>query len=109
MFSDIPNLSLAFGYVNASWTLKCDMTNQYVCRVINFMDKKGYTQCCPRQNDPTLELKPFLDFTPGYILRVIDKLPKVGSKKPWMLKQNYFFDRMMLKRTKLNDGILEFK
>lgn len=109
MFSDVPNLALAFGYVNASWTLKCDMTNQYVCRVINFMEKKGYTQCCPRQNDPTLELKPFLDFTPGYIMRVIDKLPKVGSKKPWMLKQNYFFDRMMLKRTKLNDGILEFK
>lgn len=109
MFSDIPNAALAFGYTNASWTLKCDLTNQFVCRLINYMDQKGYKKCCPRLNDPDMELSPFLDFTPGYVLRVIDQLPRMGSKKPWKLKQNYFYDKSMLKNVDLNDGVLEFK
>jgi len=109
MFSDVPNLILSFGYTNASWTLKCDLVNQYICRLINYMDKNGYKQCCPRQNDPTLELEPFLDFNPGYVLRIIDRLPKIGSKEPWRLKQNYFYDKKMLKKGRVEDGVLEFK
>lgn len=109
LYSDIPNLSVAFGYTNASWTLKVDLVNQYVCRLINYMDEKGYKQCCPRQNDPNLELLPAFDFTPGYIMRVLDKLPKTGAKEPWKLKQNYFYDKKVLKSKDLNDGILEFK
>jgi monooxygenase len=50
-----------------------------------------------------------LDFTPGYVLRVIDQLPRMGSKKPWKLKQNYFYDKSMLKNVDLDDGVLEFK
>ena len=109
MFSDIPNMSLAFGYTNASWTLKCDMVSQYICRLINFMDKNGYQQCCPRQNDPSLELEPYMDFTPGYIKRVLDRLPKTGSKAPWQVKQSYYYDKNMFEENPLDDGVIEFR
>lgn len=108
MFSDIPNLSLAFGYTNASWTLKCDLSNQYVCRLLNFMDENGYKQCTPRQNDPNLELEDWLDFTSGYIRRKIHTLPKQGTKKPWRLDQNYLVDRKMIGKSKIDDGVMEF-
>jgi cation diffusion facilitator CzcD-associated flavoprotein CzcO len=108
MFNDIPNMAYAFGYTNASWTLKVDMVSQFFCRLINHMDKNGYKQCCPRQNDPTLELKPFLDFSPGYVLRIMDKLPSLGSKTPCMLEHNYFYDKKILKKGKLDFGVIEF-
>ncbi|MFK7978965.1 MAG: flavin-containing monooxygenase, partial [Saprospiraceae bacterium] len=108
MFSDIPNLVLAFGYTNASWTLKCDLSNQYVCRLINYMDENGFKKCMPIQNDPTLELEDWLDFSSGYIRRVIHTLPKQGTKKPWRLDQNYMVDRKMIGKADLNDGVMEF-
>jgi len=108
MFSDVPNLSLAFGYTNASWTLKCDLSNQYVCRLLNYMDANNYTKACPVQNDPTIELGPWLDFTSGYIMRYIHNLPKVGDKAPWALQHNYLFDRKVIKKGKVNDGIMQF-
>ncbi len=109
MFDGIPNMTYAFGYTNASWTLKCDMTNQYTCRLINYMEQNGYKQCMPIQNDPNMVLKPFLDFNPGYVMRVIDIMPKMGDKKPWKIEQNYFYDKKMFKKSALNDGILTYK
>ena len=108
MFSNVPNMALAFGYTNASWTLKCDLSNQYVCRLLNYMNLHEYTKACPRQNDPTLEMGPWLDFTSGYIMRYIDNLPKVGNKAPWKLQHDYLFDRKMIKKGKVDDGIMEF-
>ena len=109
MFSNVPNMSLAIGYTNASWTLKCDLTSKYVARLLNFMDENGYTAVVPRQNDPDLELEPIIDFTSGYFQRSIDKFPKSGKKKPWRLKQNYLYDRMMIDNSKIDDGFLEFR
>ncbi|MCL4147013.1 UNVERIFIED_CONTAM: hypothetical protein GTU68_021695 [Idotea baltica] len=108
MFSDVPNLALAFGYTNASWTLKCDLSNQYVCRLLNYMDANKHTKACPIQNDPNLELGPWLDFTSGYIMRFIHNLPKVGNKAPWLLQQNYLFDRKTIKKGEVNDGVMQF-
>jgi hypothetical protein len=54
MYSDVPNLASSFGYTNASWTLKCDLTCEYVCRLINYMDRRGYKQCMPHNVDPTI-------------------------------------------------------
>jgi len=108
MISDIPNLSMAFGYTNASWTLKVDLTHQYICRLLNYMDKNGYKQCTPRQNDSTLELRPFSDFSAGYLQRVINTLPKQGSRKPWLLKQNYIFDLMNIRHGEIENEVLEF-
>jgi len=106
MFSGIPNLAQAFGYTNASWTLKCDLTSQYVARLLNLMEEKSYTKCCPQQNNPDLELLPWVDFNSSYILRYLDILPKQGAELPWKLKQNYFEDRKMIGKGVLEDGKL---
>lgn len=108
MFRDVPNLALASGYTNASWTLKCDLTSKYVCRLINHMKEKGYDYCVPKNNDPTVEELPFVDLSSGYIQRAIDKFPKQGSKAPWRLYQNYVKDIFSLKYTTLEDGVMDF-
>jgi len=107
MYSDVPNLATSFGYSNASWTLKSDLTCEYVCRLLRFMDKRGYDKCMPKRN-PGVTEEPFLDFTPGYVQRALDQLPRQGSKKPWKLQQNYAADMMALRFGKLDDGTMEF-
>jgi monooxygenase len=107
MLSGIPNMALALGYTNASWTLKCDLTCEFVCRVLNHMDAHGYRQVVP-ERDPSVAERPFIDFSSGYVLRSIDKFPKQGSRAPWLLRQNYPLDYMSLKRDPLEDGALRF-
>ena len=109
MFSDVPNLAFAIGYTNASWTLKCDLTSEYVCRLLNHMDQKGFAVCTPRRNDPTIEEEPVLDFTSGYVVRALPNLPHQGSKTPWRLHQNYWKDLSMMRFGRVNDGSMEFR
>jgi monooxygenase len=108
MLSDVPNLAFAIGYTNASWTLKCDLTAEYVCRVLNFMDQRGATCCCPRRTDPRVEEELLFDFSSSYVRRSIAAFPRQGSRAPWRLHQNYLLDRRMLRRAALDDGTLEF-
>lgn len=109
MYSDVPNLAQAFGYTNASWTLKCDLTSEYVCRLIKFMDTHGYSSCVPRLKDPAIKPERVLDFNSGYVLRALDSLPSQGSKHPWRLHQNYFKDLSMLRYGSVDDGTMEFR
>ena len=109
MFSDIPNLAFAVGYTNASWTLKCDLTAEYVCRLLNHMDQHGYDVCTPRVSDPDIEEEPIIDFNSGYVLRGLDSLPRQGSKTPWRLHQNYVKDLRMMRYGRVEDGTMEFK
>ena len=109
MYSDIPNLASAFGYTNASWTLKCDLTGEYVCRLINNMDSHGYAQCTPRRNDLSVTDEPVLTFTSGYVQRALPTLPRQGSKKPWRLKQNYALDLLGVRYSSIEDGTMEFR
>jgi monooxygenase len=108
MCSDVPNLAFAIGYTNASWTLKCDLTSEYVCRLLNYMDERGYKQCCPRRRDPALREEPIIDFTSSYVLRAVDQLPRQGSVAPWKLYQNYAVDMMLLRNARLDDPSMEF-
>ncbi|MBX3291539.1 MAG: NAD(P)/FAD-dependent oxidoreductase [Acidobacteria bacterium] len=108
MYNDVPNVAQAFGYTNASWTLKCDLTSEYVCRLINHMDEHGYSYCVPRLKDPTVAREPALDFNSGYVLRALDEIPSQGSKHPWRLHQNYFKDLRMLRYGRLEDDTMEF-
>jgi monooxygenase len=108
MYSDVPNLASAFGYTNASWTLKCDLTCEYVCRLINYMDRHGYKQCMPHNVDPTITELPSLDFSSGYVQRSVAKMPKQGSKRPWRLYQNYALDIVTLRFGKVNDGVMQY-
>ena len=101
-------MAAAFGYTNASWTLKCDLTCEYVCRLINYMDRHGYRQCMPHNDDPTIEALPSLSFTSGYVQRSIAKLPKQGSRRPWRLYQNYALDIVSLRFGKVDDGVMQY-
>jgi cation diffusion facilitator CzcD-associated flavoprotein CzcO len=109
MFSDIPNLAFAVGYTNASWTLKCDLTAGYVCRLLNYMDQHDYDVCTPRVNDTDIEPEPVIDFNSGYVLRALNTLPRQGSKTPWRLHQNYMKDLRMMRYGRVDDGTMEFK
>lgn len=109
MFSGVPNAVSAFGYTNASWTLKCDLTAEYVCRLLKFMDKNKYKIAVPRLNDSSIEAEPVLDFNSGYVLRALDDLPRQGSKTPWRVHQNYVADLSAMRYGKLDDGTIEFK
>ena len=109
MYDDVPNLAQAFGYTNASWTLKCDLTSEYVCRLVKYIDEHGFSSCTPRLNDPSVTREPALDFNSGYVLRALDEIPSQGSKHPWRLHQNYVRDLRMLRFGSLEDGTMEFK
>jgi cation diffusion facilitator CzcD-associated flavoprotein CzcO/acetyl esterase/lipase len=107
MFSGVPNLASTFGYTNASWTLKADLTARYVCRLLAHMDRHGHAAAVP-QRDPTVGEQPFLDFNSGYVLRAVDRLPRQGDRKPWKLHQNYLLDLLALRWSRLDDGTLRF-
>jgi cation diffusion facilitator CzcD-associated flavoprotein CzcO len=108
MLSGVPNFALTLGYTNASWTLKADLTSEYVCRVLNHMDANGYTQFMAEIDDPSVTPEPVLDFNSGYVLRSLDQLPKQGSKEPWRLRQNYVFDIQSIRRGAIDDGTMKF-
>jgi len=108
MFSDIPNLALAFGYINASWTLKCDLTARTVCRLLGHMDRHGYSSCVPRLRDTSIGREPMLDFTSGYVRRAIGVLPLQGTKAPWRVHHNYLLDMLSHRFGPVEDGVLEF-
>jgi cation diffusion facilitator CzcD-associated flavoprotein CzcO len=108
MFSDVPNLALAMGYTNASWTLKAELICRYVCRLLNHMRATGTRQCTPRRRDPDLADAPFLDLSSGYVRRSIHLFPKQGATLPWRLHQNYVRDLLLLDRGTLDDGVMEF-
>lgn len=96
MFADVPNFALAFGYTNASWTLKADLTSTYVCRLLNTMRRRGMRQATPRVGGP-VEAVPFLDFSSGYVQRAASRLPRQGNRKPWRVHQNYLRDLLALR------------
>lgn len=108
MFSDVPNLSYSFGYTNASWTLKADLTAGFVCRLLNHLRDRR-CEIAVAHRDPGVEAVPFLDFTSGYVQRAAAILPKQGATKPWKLNQNYALDMAALKFGKLEDGVMKFK
>jgi monooxygenase len=108
MYSDVPNLASVFGYTNASWTLKADLVCEYVCRLINHMDRGGWRQCTPRNGDPTLAEEPWVNFSSGYIQRALSLQPKQGSKRPWKLYQNYALDLLSLRFGSVRDRAMVF-
>ena len=108
MLSGLPNMAFTIGYTNASWTLKADLVSEFVCRIINYMDDNGYDTVVAHHPDDSVEERPLMDFTPGYVLRALDSLPKSGSRVPWRLKQNYLLDLRLIRHGKVGDSALEF-
>jgi cation diffusion facilitator CzcD-associated flavoprotein CzcO len=111
MFSGVPNLVSTFGYINASWTLRADLTAEYFCRLINHMDATGYRQCTPRLPGTEKDM-PARDwitaFSSGYMQRAMHLLPRQGDREPWLNNQNYDLDKKMIRGEAIDDGVLSF-
>ena len=108
MVSGVPNFASIFGYINASWTLKADLICNYVCRLLNFMDRKNVRQVMPKNQGETAVANFVQKFTPGYIQRAMANWPKQGTRSPWRVYQNYILDTITLKWRSIDDGVLEF-
>ena len=108
MLSGVPNFAISFGYVNASWTLRTDLTCEYVCRLINLMDKKNVYCCTPIDNLDSYGDDKLIDFTSGYIKRGLHMMPKQGNKSPWKNYQNYIKDIFSIRYISIDDTNLKF-
>jgi len=109
MFSNVPNLIATFGYTTASWTLGADLTSEYACKLINLMDSKGMDYFYPDAGEDVVGQGDFLDLNSGYIQRVAHKLPKQGSRDPWINTQNYLKDLFQVRFKSIEDSDLKFK
>jgi cation diffusion facilitator CzcD-associated flavoprotein CzcO len=101
----VPNLAIAVGYTNASWTLKAELTADYVSRLLNHLRATGMRQATPRNTDPTITASPLLGLNAGYIQRSADRFPKQGSAFPWAVHQSYLKDYRILKKGGLTDAL----
>ena len=108
MLSGVPNLAFSFGYVNASWTLRADLTCEYVCRLLNQMDKQGVNTCIPEEDPNAVVDDEYIDFTSGYVQRALSKMPKQGHKSPWRNYQNYLKDIFLVRLLSIKDSTLKF-
>lgn len=113
LFEGIPNAAMIFGYTNSSWTLKSDLSSEYICRLLNYMDQMGAVKATPINNDPTIEKHSFITDGSGctnasYIQRALKNMPLQGDKLPWKVHMNYLKDLPMLRYSSLNDGTMEF-
>lgn len=108
MLGGVPNLAFSFGYVNASWTLRADLTCEYVCRLLNQMDKQKVSTCMPQEDPTAVSDDEYIDFTSGYVQRALDRLPKQGNKSPWKNYQNYLIDIFYVRIFSIKDSTIRF-
>ncbi len=108
MLRGVPNFSFTLGYSNASWTLKCNLVAEYICRLLNHMSAHGYDCATPVGREPAIVDKPSINLNSGYIRRGMEFLPKQGSKRPWKFHQNYARDLLDLFWSAVDDGTMEF-
>ena len=103
MLSGVPNLAFSFGYVNASWTLRADLTCEYVCRLLNQMDKQGVAACIPEEDPNAMVDDAYIDFSSGYVQRALNRMPKQGMRSPWRNYQNYIKDIFLVNLLLIKD------
>lgn len=108
MLEGVPNFALVIGYTNASWTLKAELTCRYVTRLLNHLHRNKLAQCVPINADPSLQEQPLLSLASGYIERAADRMPKQGSRAPWLVRQSYLRDYFTMKRARIDDGVMRF-
>ena len=110
-YSDVPNLVSTFGYINASWTLRADITSEFVCRLLNHMTETGTNQCTPRlrPEDQDMPQRPWIDdFSSGYMQRMMPMLPRQGDRAPWLNTQSYSEDKKLIRKGAVDDGVMQF-
>ncbi|MEV6879347.1 NAD(P)/FAD-dependent oxidoreductase [Amycolatopsis sp. NPDC051128] len=110
MFGGVPNLAWCVGYTNNSWTLRADLTSRYVCRLVEYLDRRGFASCTPDAASASEAgtPRPIVDLASGYIKRAAPGLPKQGGKRPWMMRQNYLLDLADMRFNRVDDGVMRF-
>jgi len=108
MLNRIPNLTTTFGYTNASWTLRADLTASFLCRLVQDMQRYGLDRVMPVADDH-IESRPMIDFSSGYVKRAESILPKQGQRAPWRVYQNYLLDYLMISTAHIHDGVLHLR
>ncbi|MFW2381085.1 MAG: flavin-containing monooxygenase [Acidimicrobiales bacterium] len=111
-YSDVPNMVSSFGYINASWTLRVDLTCDYVCRLLNHMSEVGASICVPRlrPEDAGMPARPWIEnFSSGYMQRMMPLLPKQGDRQPWLNMQSYTAEKKQFRRDPIDDGVMRFE
>lgn len=106
MFADVPNFAWCVGYTNASWTLRADLSSQYVCRLINYLDEHQMDFGFPHSHDRDMDTRSVLDLDAGYVRRAADRLPKQGTQAPWQLRQNYFRDSVTMRWSRVDQSMV---
>ena len=114
MYSDLPNVAWTFGYIRTSWTMRSDLIADFVCRLLTLMDEKSASSVTPRlrPEDHNMQPKGFIDeedFSPGYMRRTMDLLPKQGEHEPWVNSQDYYAECKTLPGCELDDGVLIYE
>jgi len=108
-YSDIPNMVSTFGYINASWTLRADLTCEWVCRLLNHMTETGtdYVTARLRPSDSDMPRRPWIDdFSSGYMQRMMALMPKQGDREPWLNTQRVSEDRKLIADAPIADDVL---
>ena len=108
MLSNVPNFAFCIGYTNAAWTLRADLASTFLCRVLNHMDGRGLRVFKPVCDPASMEARPLLSLTSNYVKRAAADLPKQAAQTPWLIRQNYILDMMMMKLQRIEDGVLKF-
>jgi cation diffusion facilitator CzcD-associated flavoprotein CzcO len=111
-YSGVPNLVSTFGYIAASWTLRADLISQYTCRVLNHLRDSGTDIATPtlRPTDLDMPRRPWIDdFSPGYLQRMMPRLPAQGDREPWTNPQDYRIERQTLTKDPIDDGVMRFE
>jgi len=108
MISNVPNMAISVGYTNASWTLKCDLTCDYVCRLLNYMDARNYKICRASHAESNPAKESYWNLNSGYVARAESLFPRQGKAEPWRQYHNYLKDIFMLRYKSVDDGVLQF-
>jgi monooxygenase len=104
MFVGVPNLAICVGYVNASWTLRADLANRYLCRLLTHMEQNAWRIAVP-QAPEGMAGRPLLPLASGYVRRAGDELPQQGDRAPWLMRQNYLLDRRDMLRGDVTEAM----
>lgn len=106
LIEGVPNAGWSVGYTNASWTLRADLSARAMVRLLDYLDRHGYTHAYPDRHGEELEARPFFNLSSGYVQRGGDHMPRSGTKRPWAIQHNYLMDLVAFHRDRLDENMV---
>jgi monooxygenase len=109
MLSGVPNLALAMGYTNASWTLRADLSARWFTSLLRHLEAHDLGVAVARYDEDPPGDRPLLDLASGYVRRAEGSLPRQGNARPWRVVQSYLRDAATMRFSRIDDGRLELR